>query len=106
MADETFGDRLKRLREQAGLTQGQLALGAGLSKSSIAKLEQDLREPTWATVRMLAQALGTSCAAFEDTAGPPAEKPPARLGRPRKYQPEEPAGQAEQAPRKPGRKKT
>jgi transcriptional regulator with XRE-family HTH domain len=86
MPDErppVFGARLKQLREAAGLTQGGLAERAGLHKLGVAKLEQGLREPTWATVQALARALGVSCSAFEG-AGEGAPPAPKLRGRPRK----------------------
>jgi transcriptional regulator with XRE-family HTH domain len=66
MAGETFAVKLKRLREAAGLTQPQLAERAGMHQFGVAKLEQGLRQPTWATVQALAAALGVSCEAFQD----------------------------------------
>jgi len=81
----TFGQTLKKLREAAGLTQAQLAAKADLHMFGVAKLEQGLREPTWATVRALARALGVTCQAFEtDAADPPADEPSPARGRPRK----------------------
>jgi len=59
-----FGSRLKELREDAGLTQEQLADRAGMHKLTVAKLEQGIREPTWATVIALTDALGVSCEAL------------------------------------------
>jgi transcriptional regulator with XRE-family HTH domain len=74
-----FGSRLKELREAAGLTQDALAERARLNKFSVAKLEQGVREPTWATALTLAKALGVGVAAFaavEELA--PAEEGPAQ----------------------------
>ncbi|HYT92782.1 MAG TPA: helix-turn-helix transcriptional regulator [Gemmataceae bacterium] len=76
-----FAGRLKELREAAGLTQQQLAQRAGLHKLSVAKLEQGLREPSWATVQALAAALGVDCQAFQET---PAPRPATGPGRPPK----------------------
>lgn len=101
MIGQTFGARLKQLREQAGLTQVELAKKAGLHQFGVAKLERGERQPTWATVQALCKALGVSCTAFEDTAPPagPAqsEEPPAAPPAP--PPPEKPA-------RKKGRGKT
>jgi DNA-binding XRE family transcriptional regulator len=77
-----FGRKLKAIRERAGLTQDELAERTGLNKFSIAKLEQEHREPNWPTVLSLARALGVSCEAFTEeplTAETPApgESPPA-----------------------------
>src|SRR3712207_5768730 len=59
--DLTFGSRLRRLREAAGLTQEELALRAGLSPRAISALERgERRRPYPHTVRSLAEALGLS----------------------------------------------
>lgn len=42
---ETFGQKIKRLRVKAGLTQTQLANELGISTSAISMYEQDNREP-------------------------------------------------------------
>jgi DNA-binding XRE family transcriptional regulator len=102
LATDTFGFRLKRLREQAGLTQLELAQRAGMNQFSVAKLEQDQYSPSWPTVQSLAKALDCTCTAFEGTVEPTAEekekKAPGKRGRPRKTppagQPEPPAGEA------------
>lgn len=83
MSKETFGRRLKELREAASLTQQQLAEKAGLNQFGVAKLEQGVRSPAWETVQALARALGVSCQAFEEDAGQ-AEPPPAKKTRKRK----------------------
>ncbi len=41
-----FGDKLKALREKAGLTQEQLAMRMGLSKSTISQYENQERIPS------------------------------------------------------------
>lgn len=72
-----FNERLKQLRETAGMTQEALARAAGMSTSTISKLEQrEDMDPTWSTVRKLTSALGLKCGAFEDEAeAPPADQP-------------------------------
>jgi transcriptional regulator with XRE-family HTH domain len=60
---------LKQLREDAGLSQGELAEKAGLNLWGVAKLEQGVREPTWNTVLVLAAALGVDCNAFAGDSG-------------------------------------
>ncbi len=56
-----FGERLRRLREAAGLTQEQLAEQAGLSVQGVAALERGRsRRPYPHTVRALGEALGLS----------------------------------------------
>jgi transcriptional regulator with XRE-family HTH domain len=78
-----FAARLKTLREIAGLTQDELAEKAGLYKFSIAKIEQGIREPTWATVQALCTALDVDCTAFDLRAGSVRRRKTPR-GRPRK----------------------
>lgn len=41
----TFGDRLAVAREQAGLTQAELAKRLGVKTSTLSAWEQDLKEP-------------------------------------------------------------
>src|SRR5262245_46152789 len=81
----TFAEKLKQLREKAGMSQGELAERAGLTRQAVSRLEGADNEPGWRTVQRLARALGLDCRAFEDadivmpTVEP--KKPP---GRPRK----------------------
>ena len=82
-----FGSRLRALREQAGLTQAQLAGRAGLHLSAVTRFEQGLRAPSLATAAKLADALGVAVDDFLKPAtgaepgkpprGRPARKPPA-----------------------------
>ena len=96
MGAANFAGRLKELRVAAGLTQEGLAERAKMSKAGIADLEQGRREPTWATVIALAEALGVTCQAFlEETTVTEKAKP----GRPRQA-PDAPPGQAEGRERK------
>jgi transcriptional regulator with XRE-family HTH domain len=48
---------LKRLREERGITQEQLAFDAGLTASALSRIERGLNNPGWMTVRRLAAAL-------------------------------------------------
>jgi transcriptional regulator with XRE-family HTH domain len=81
---ETFADRLRALREGAGLSQYELARRTGLSKQTLSQLERE-REPSWGTARLLAKALGVSLTAFEiGEVELPELAPPAPRGRPRK----------------------
>jgi transcriptional regulator with XRE-family HTH domain len=84
----SFADRLRGLREAAGLSQYALAKKSGLSKQALSNLEAGNREPTWQTVQLLATALGADCTAFADPGLVPPEAAPARpRGRPRKAAP-------------------
>src|SRR3954462_15071892 len=80
MKPSGFGGRLKELRTRAGLTQPQLADRAGVSKATVADLEQGRYEPSWPMLLALAGALG---AALDDFRCGPAA-PRAGRGRPRK----------------------
>jgi transcriptional regulator with XRE-family HTH domain len=71
-----FGDRLKALRNRAGLSQEALARSAGLSTSNVSKLEQKKVIPSWPTVQALARALGVSLDALADDG--PVEAQPAK----------------------------
>src|SRR5829696_5144262 len=58
---EAFGDRLRALRERAGLTQEELANRAGLTPNAVSALERGTRtRPYPHTVRSLADALELS----------------------------------------------
>src|SRR3712207_166415 len=57
----SFGERLRQLREGAGLTQEELASRAGLTAKAVSALERGERKrPYPHTVRSLADALGLS----------------------------------------------
>lgn len=56
---ETFGQRLRRLRERAGLSQVALA-GGTLHASYVSLLEADRRSPTEPVLRLLAERLGST----------------------------------------------
>src|ERR671938_2202763 len=57
--DESFGERLRRYREGASLSQEELAERAGLTAMAISALERgERRRPYPNTVRALADALG------------------------------------------------
>jgi len=82
-APSGFGGRLQQLREQAGLTQAELAERAECFSLTISKLERGIQEPAWPLVVALAKALGVSCDAFvvEGGQAPEGSRP---RGRPRK----------------------
>jgi len=95
---EYLGEQLRRLRETAGLTQGELASRVGCTWEAISRWERATREPSWTTVVSICRALGVSCEQFRlppdggpSTSGSQAPDPtgpspaPARKGgRPRK----------------------
>ena len=57
-----FGQHLKRLRLQYGMTQQQLAEKADISISFLGNIERGLKSPTIETVQKIATALGMSMA--------------------------------------------
>lgn len=80
----TFGERLKALRESAGMSQETLARAAGVSTSTVSKMEQRSIDPSWSTVQALARALGVDCTAFQADDADQAEAAPAKKTRKRK----------------------
>jgi len=54
---EAFGRALRQRRTDAGLTQEQLALEAGLGRVFVSWLETGKKQPTFQTMRKLAAAL-------------------------------------------------
>ena len=57
MAEKPFAVRLRKARQQAGLTQRQAADAAGISQPHWAKLELGIRDPL-ANVRRIEEAMG------------------------------------------------
>lgn len=55
---EVFGEVLRELRLERGLTQEALALDAGTERSHVSALERAEKGPSLATILRLAQALG------------------------------------------------
>jgi transcriptional regulator with XRE-family HTH domain len=53
-----FGDRLRALRRQAGLTQQALGAAAGLDSKTISRVEGGVYSPTLDRVFLIAAALG------------------------------------------------
>src|SRR5262249_7801494 len=89
-----FAGRLLELRQQAGLSQKQLAERVQMSVDGLSRLERGDRKPTWETVLALCEALGVECTAFCQA---PAARPEPQRGRPRKAPP------VEAPKRRPGR---
>lgn len=80
-----FKDRLRQLRDGAGLSEARLAKASGVSFSAIHDYGMGRRLPSFAAVVKIAHALGITCEAFadcEDIAGglkePAAAKPAAK----------------------------
>jgi transcriptional regulator with XRE-family HTH domain len=81
MAEETMGERLKRLRQAAGLTQAQLADRVGLSLGAVRNWEQDRRVPLFDAAIRAAQAMGVSLDVLAGLAEPQAKPTKPRKGR-------------------------
>lgn len=77
----SFGQRLRAMREAAGLSAAQLGELAGMTAQSINKYERGAAEPMWAIVQRLAEALDAPTDRFRDSDGakdengPPPGKP-------------------------------
>ncbi len=85
-----LGNRIRELREAAGLGRQQLADGAGFSVRAVIQWELGDREPGWFNMLALAEALDVPVTAFLQE---PAPRPPAARGRPTRaaaQQPEAP----------------
>jgi len=57
-AAEIFGQRLARLRDEAGLSQSAMARRIGVSQSAVSQIEAGDRSPSYGMLVQLAQALG------------------------------------------------
>jgi XRE family transcriptional regulator, regulator of sulfur utilization len=55
-----IGTTIRALREKRGMTQETLASDAKTTLSTLSVIERGLANPTWATVRDIATALGIS----------------------------------------------
>lgn len=56
-----FAENVKKLREEKGLTQEELARLVGITQPVIAQYEKGIRIPTIVNGVILAQKLGTTC---------------------------------------------
>jgi transcriptional regulator with XRE-family HTH domain len=55
-----FGKRLAKIREDAGYTQSSLAREVGISQSAISQIEAGERNPSYETIRQIAEAMKLS----------------------------------------------
>jgi len=55
-----LGNAIRQLREKAGDTQAELARKAGIADPTLSLIERGHANPTWATARDIADALGVS----------------------------------------------
>jgi transcriptional regulator with XRE-family HTH domain len=98
---ETFGQRLQRLRAEAGLTQAQLATRAEVATSSLQNWEIERREPGFRALFRLAKVLGVPAELLADTV-PIKEAEPVqrRAGPTRRIEPADPAAKGKAAKRR------
>jgi putative transcriptional regulator len=78
----SLSSRIRELRESKGWTRDQLAIAAGTSSHSIAKLEQGVRAPSLELAWRVAQAFGCSLDDLVRPAASGATLP--KKGRPKK----------------------
>jgi transcriptional regulator with XRE-family HTH domain len=60
----SLGERIRTRREARGESLRQLAEATGLTQSFLSQVERDLTSPSVASLRKIAEALGTSIATF------------------------------------------
>lgn len=58
----SFGQRLRRIREEKGLSQSELARQCGLTPAAVSQLEAEDRQPSFGTLRRIAEGLGVTAA--------------------------------------------
>ncbi len=58
--EESFGERMRRLREAAGLTQSGVAALMNLTPQAISQYEQDKRRPGYECIDRFAEIYGVS----------------------------------------------
>ena len=59
----TFGDDVRRLREDAGISRAELSRGSGVDPSYLARIEGGVASPSFETAARLGLALGADLAA-------------------------------------------
>ena len=58
---ETIGERIRLVRQRAGLSQSQFARAVFVSRKTVYKWEQDKSVPFAHDIRHIAEAFGVSC---------------------------------------------
>lgn len=75
-----LGDRIRQLREEAGLTQGQLALGSAVSQGYLSQLENgEVKNPSAAVLLRVAEAIQIDADELFESAGYPTVRTLRRL---------------------------
>lgn len=73
--NRAFGRKLRVAREEAGLSQGDLAERVDLSRTSITNIEKGNQQPTLKLAVKLAEEVGVSLSALTDEAEEQSAKP-------------------------------
>jgi transcriptional regulator with XRE-family HTH domain len=79
-----FAEKLRELRDRAGLSEAKLAEKSGVSFASIHMYGLGQRSPSFAAVVKIARSLGVTCEAFAGCDDVDGEPEPAPKRRPRK----------------------
>jgi transcriptional regulator with XRE-family HTH domain len=79
----TFAEKMRELRDQAGLSEVQLAELSGVSFSAVHHYGLGIRAPTFSAVVKLARVLGVTCQAFADCEGFAAAEPSVQPDKPK-----------------------
>ena len=66
MIDKKFGNVLKALRTERGLSQEEFAMNVGLHRTYISQLERGLKSPSLRTIKKICDELEFSIAYFID----------------------------------------
>lgn len=93
----SFATTLKRVRQEKGMTQRQLAEAAGVGLTTITNWEQGLREPSLSMLQALCKSLDVKCEVFLDESAEGQEEETPKIGRPKK----EPDPDEEAKPKRP-----
>jgi transcriptional regulator with XRE-family HTH domain len=62
--NSSLGERIRAMRDKRGQSLKQLAQATSLTQSFLSQVERDLTSPSVASLRRIAEALGTSVATF------------------------------------------
>lgn len=80
----TFSEKLRELRDAAGLSEAKLATASGVPFGTVHEYGLGRRKPSFAAVVKIAKALGVTCEAFaecDDVAQEEEPEKPARKGK-------------------------
>ena len=64
MIDKKFGQVLKKLRIEKGISQEEFALNIGLHRTYISQLERGLKSPSLRTIAKICEVLGITLVQF------------------------------------------